>query len=247
MQLDFELDGTPSVFRVNVESGKRNIVKNGRRGIQNWYTDQNSEIRMGFGYHLSKRYAKLKTKDGDWIDLTETDWWERYDVEGFTEDPNIIFVSGQTSYGTDGIFKLDLTTGKLVERVFAHERVDARRVIYHPVTGQFAGVGYVDDVYRVKYTDPHLDRLQRSFEKVMPGKDIFIAGRAYDKELYLVYVDAPDDPGDYYVYDRPKRRMSYLASSRKAITTEAEQPPVSSLPPNLYRSLSVMAVKSRPI
>ena len=82
LQLDFELDAQPDVYKVNINTGRRKKVKTGKKGVNNWYADQSSEIRLGIGYkHKStKRKVFFKNKDGKWVNLENVDWADKYDI-----------------------------------------------------------------------------------------------------------------------------------------------------------------------
>jgi len=225
MQFDFQLDGSPTVYKVNVWNGHRATYHRGRKGIQRWYTDQNGDVRLGFGYNRSERVARLKDASGDWIDLTDTDWEKYYDVEGFTDEPNTIYVSGPTAHGTDGLFKLNLLSGQISDPLFTHESVDLDYIVEHPLTGELAGIAYTDDYSRIKYFDRDLKIVQASLEHVMPGKVVTVTGRARERELYLVLVASDRNPGDYFVYDRESKHMSYVASRMVPLASEISANP----------------------
>lgn len=224
VQLDFELDGTPAVYKINVRSGKKSQEKGGSKGVQNWYTDHTSEVRFGTGYSGLKRVAKLKDAGGDWIDLTDTDWYDRYSVRGFSAEPNIIYVSGPTEFGTEGLFKLNLLSGEVTEQIFAHETVDMDNIIEDPDTGQVAGVTYTEDVTRVTFYDPEQNIVQRSLEHAMKGQNVRVVSKAKSKPLYLVRVSGRNNPGDYFVYNRDTKRMDFIASLNNHIGQYTENP-----------------------
>lgn len=69
MELDFDLDGKPEVFKTNIKSGKRKLVQGEFRGIQDWYSDYTSEIRAGFGVDGTKQFALFKKPNGEFVGL----------------------------------------------------------------------------------------------------------------------------------------------------------------------------------
>lgn len=217
IQLDFDLDANPDVFKVNVYTGKRKLARGEYRGIQNWYTDANSKVRAGFGYENDRWFGMVADGDGNWKSLKQMDWARRYKFEGFSGDPNIIYVSGPTEYGKDGLFNLDLRSGNILGAVFAHEEVDVSYPVKHPVTGHIVGVAYRDDFYRVKYFDRSLRIVQKSMKKALKSDVVRIAGRARDQELYLIYSESATNPGDYFLYDRKRGELSHEASLREYI------------------------------
>jgi len=226
MEMDFDLDATPSVYKVNIETSRRKTYHHGKKGINGWYIDHNSEIRLGTGYRpgSSEYNSRFKTADGEWIDLKEIAWADKYDIEGFSEDPNILYVSGLNPYGTMGLYTLDVRTGKIIDHVYSNASVDMYSIFDHPVTGRIAGVWYEDDYTRIKYFDDDLDLLQRSLNKALPNEVITIVNKARDTELYLVHAESDTNPGDYYFYNRAKRKLDWMASVRNQIDANLMAP-----------------------
>lgn len=226
MQLDEDLVGRPDVFKVNINSGRRLKVKNGRQGIWGWYADQEGNVRLGTGYYRTgsfatseKRVSMLFDKNGDTTNLEKTDWFDKYDIVDFSPDPNILYVSGPTEFGTKGIFTLDVRTGEILEPIFAHPKVDIGRTVRHPETRAIAGVGYTLDTYVVKYFDKDLAKIQRTLKKALKS-DVYIVGKARNKELYMVVATATNNPGDYYMYHRETGQLNLLSPTMADIYPE---------------------------
>ncbi len=220
MQMDFDLDGFPEVFRVDVTNGRRKKIRRQKRGVQDWYTDTQSEIRLGVGYDKSKWFGTYKAPNGNWKNLKNVDWADRANIEGFSEDPNNIYVSGLSEHGRRAIYLLDVTTGKVVKEIFSHPDYDAAGIVAHPLTGYPAGVRFIDDYSRIKYFDKDLDRMQRSFNKAMPTAVNTIIDMAKDKPYYLLYSHNDQMPGDYYLYDRESKNLHFIATSQAGIDIE---------------------------
>jgi len=220
LQLDFDLDGNPDVFKVNIKSGKRKKVRGEYRGIQNWYTDHNSVVRAGFGYDGDKVFGMIANAEGNWNTINRLEWTDMFDFMGFSSAPNIAYVSGNSKHGTNGVYKLDINTGDVLEEIFSHPKVDIDGVIEHPVTGHVAGVVYRDDFTHTKYFDKSLRIVQRSIDKALKGSVNTIVGKARDKDLYLFYVTNAENPGDYYIFDRKQGQLTYFAPQREQINIE---------------------------
>ncbi|WP_262693926.1 alpha/beta hydrolase family protein [Kordiimonas aquimaris] len=220
VQLDFELDGKADVYRVNVRNGRRRSAKIGNEGIQNWYADQNSEIRLGYGYRGKKWTVKFRQPGGNWINLNKTEWFQKANIEGFSEDPNTLYVSGTSEYGTKGLYKLDIPSGEVTERLFAHPEVDIDEVALHPITGQVAGVVYTNDYTRVEYFDKELRKVQRIIDKALPDTINTIMNSVAQKDWYLIRAENDRDPGVYYIFDRAKKQIHFMTTVRPQIDPE---------------------------
>jgi len=223
MELDFDLDANVEVFKVNVKTGKRKNIRKEVTGVQDWYTDQSSEIRFGTGYKGAKYdqpYAIFKGEDGEWASLKNAEWRDKYSIRGFTDNPQIIYVSGPSEHGTAGLYKLDVTTGTITEKLFNHESVDFDYVIHDASTGQAVGVAYRDDFARSQYFEKNFRIVQKSMARTFKGAVTSIIGRAKNRQLYLIYVESSTNPGDYYLYDRDSKQVHFIAQVRSKIDVE---------------------------
>jgi dipeptidyl aminopeptidase/acylaminoacyl peptidase len=211
--LNFDLDAQDEVFRVNVNSGKRKMIKSQRHSIYSWYTDNTAQIRLGIGYKNDRQFTIFRKEDGTWVDLDKTDWSDTFSFTGFTEDPNIIYATARTEEGTIGLFTIHVETGELIERKFTHPKYDIASVIKHPITGYVSGVSYIDDFYRIKYFDKDLARIKRGIDKALPSTNNYIAGRAKERRAYLIYSDSDTLPGAYYLFDRDKGELAAITTT----------------------------------
>jgi len=223
MELDFDIDANVEVFKVNVSTGRRKTVKKEVTGVQDWYTDQSSNIRLGTGYKgvdYDQPYAVFRGSDGKWTSLKNVKWQDDYGIRGFTDDPEVLYVSGVSEYGTTGLYKLSVSSGEIIETIFTHETVDIDYVVRDTATGAAVGVAYTDDFQRVKYFDKNYQIVQKSMDRAFKGTVNSIVGRAKDKQLYLIYSESDSNPGQYYLYDRAAKNVSYITDVLNKIDIE---------------------------
>ncbi|PCI63374.1 MAG: hypothetical protein COB37_05285 [Kordiimonadales bacterium] len=211
MQIDLDLDGNPEVYKAFLKTLQRVRVELGQEGVRNWYTDQTSTVRIGLGTKDGKPHGILKDQEGNWQPLSNVGWSSTYAMRSFTSDTNVVYVSGPTATGTEGLFTLDLATGKILEKKFAHVDIDIDFVVQHPVTEHLVGVGYTDDYSRIQYFDKTLRKIQRSITKALKGSVSRLVGRAKKREMYLFHVSNDRNPGDYYLYNREEGKLGLLS------------------------------------
>jgi dipeptidyl aminopeptidase/acylaminoacyl peptidase len=226
LALDADHNGNYEVRKLNVYNGRYDIVQNDRRGIQDWYADHSGEVRYGAGYIVgtSDYVSSLKNAEGNWIAVKKTDWAQAYRVRGFSEDPNVIFVAGPSRFGTEGLYKLALDSGQLIEAVFEHEQHDVESVVDHPETGKPAGYTYTDDTTHVVYFDPTLKKVQAAINKALPNTNNYILGKARGAHTYLILADSPSDPGTYYWLDFKTKEMKILGTYMRGIDPAQSSP-----------------------
>ena len=212
VELDFEVDGTPAVYKININSGRRQLVQGGRKGILNWYTDQNHEVRLGSGYDShGTYYARFKNTEGKWIDLTNVDWFKYYSVADFTPNPNRLYVSGISEYGTYGLFELDLLSGEIVNTLFTNETVDYAHLLHHPITNRLIGVAYYENgLKKPFYFDPSFKSYQSVLDKTIQGSSNILVSRAKTQPYSLIFSSNSKIPGKYFLHDMQTGTFNYL-------------------------------------
>lgn len=220
LELDMNLNGESEVYETNIRTGRRNMKRPGSRGIQRWYTDNQSEIRLGYGFRGEKFVTKLKDQHGDWIDLKKSDWASKYTIEGFAEQANALYVSGLSPYGTQGLYKLDLDTGEIVDTIYVNGSYDIDYAFENTETGKIEGVVYTDDFTRVKYVNRTKAKIQAGIDKVLPDTVNTILSYVEAKDWYFILVESDQNSGDYYIYDRPNKRLNFIASIRPQMDPE---------------------------
>ena len=222
LSLQYIFQDNPQVYKVNVISGHQAPYQNPMKGILSWYTDQQGKVRLGTGYHgVSYFYGDYKTifksSSGDWIDVRDTDWGDRYRIEGFDKDPNIAFVTDLNEQHGSSMWRLNLDTGKIIDVVFDRENRNVWRFLSDDKTGIISGLSYIDDFPKPQYFDTHLALVQRSLEKALPGTNVTIVSEARDVERYLVRTETDKNPGEYFLFDREKGSLAWLMSARTKI------------------------------
>lgn len=214
------LDNKNQVRKINILTGDYDELRSGSRGIQNWYTNHQGQLSFGNGYDKSTWYASLRMPDGKWRDITDLKAFDSFDFENFTEDNNIIYVSGHSEFGTTGLYKMDLTSGEIIEPVFEHEKVDIDSTVHHPRTGQVIGVAYTVDRRLYHYFDPEFAKIQRIVQKSLKNPNVSIVEKVKGKAQYVVFASNDTDPGVYYWYDHNKKALSFISPTRPDIDPE---------------------------
>ncbi|MEM9404235.1 MAG: hypothetical protein AAGA44_17330, partial [Pseudomonadota bacterium] len=144
VSLDEDSDGKSEVRKINIVNGDYTIIRDGLRGIQHWMTDQNHEVRIGYGYdHIHGFVMMVRSADGHWVSAERQDWWDDgYVPVSFAADPGVAYVSGPGSGGREILRTMAVDSGVLLETVYEHESVDSGGLIFDPHRGIPIGVQY---------------------------------------------------------------------------------------------------------
>ena len=226
VELDFELQGDATVYKVNVNTGGRQKYQSTRKGINQWYADANSIIRFGTGYkpRTSQRRFLYKDLDDSWTEINPEQFNGKYTFEGIGPESGQLYVTATNEYGTSSMLLVNILTAEVVETLFSHPEVDIDFAITHPETDAVIGVGFTDDFRREQYFDKDFRPLQRGLEKALPGQVVSITNKARDAALYLIHAESDTDPGQYFLYNRDTKRLDYFAEARAEIDPQKSAP-----------------------
>ncbi len=209
------------VRRYNIYNGKWGVQERPNKMASRYVTDTKGNVR----------FRTIRQEDGDqrftgkrthWYrDQTSQAWKEitlsndAYMV-GFDESGDGIFTLEPVN-GRDGLVRHRLDGSGAKETVFAHDKVDVMGLVRFGAKQRPVGVYYYDDYKHIEYFDDGLKKLGSSLAKVLPGKSITLLDTSWDENRILLFAQADDDPGTYYVFDRSKRELMVITPVRQQL------------------------------
>lgn len=206
------------VYRLNIETGERQLVEKNEAEMAGYVADTELELRLALkntpdgGSEAYRRGA-----NGDWESF-------------FTIPPDdtvttvIIEVAddGTTAHGVDSrdrdtaaLVSVDIPTGE-VTILAEDDRADVEQILTHPVTGEVLA-------YAVNYTEMEWIAVAEEVEADIAaitaelGGYVLVLGQTQANDKWILYSDEPSAPGHYYAYDRSDKSLSLLFNTRPAL------------------------------
>ena len=217
-----DIDDSPSVWRVDLATGKGVEIQKKKAGIWSWFADSGGAIRGGISY-----------RDGSWqVYALDPDSGElRKSASGRIEPGRESVIDGIYAFpgsktgaittneptGRFALYEYDLTAQTVGKPIFEHPEVDVTSPQISPATGEVEGVYYEDDKPRVAWLKPELKQLQGQIDKVFPDKINRILSLSRDRNVVLLWSGSADDPGAYYTLDRKAKRMNAFAAPYESL------------------------------
>ena len=212
----------PEVIEIDVSTGKSKLVARSNRGVTDWYADGSGTVRIGIGYADEGRSSRLLYRDRDGtgfrvIDRASTRKGESLLVPSLflPEAGQALAVSDHEGY--DAVYKLDLTTLALGERVFGVAGFDIDGILADTTRSRLLGVAVTEDAPRIHWLDPELARLQAEFDKSVPELRPAILSMDRKRERFLVHLGGADRPGGFYFFATSDGRLQRVAHVNKHI------------------------------
>lgn len=200
-----------SYYVVDTDRGSRNLVLKTNDDLFDIGFDDYGNPRTAMSVQLGGsaavfEYLYRRPGEGGWSTIFEQseNSFETFDIEGFTDDPNVIYVSAHNGEDKVGLWTYDVTERAFKELVARRDDVDIVGVrkhsdrFNHPE--EVVGVLHATDKYRTEWMDETEGRLFATLEaSIDNAHQVRIIDRSRDGNSMVVYNSGPRDPGTYYL------------------------------------------------
>lgn len=193
----------PQVLEVDVSTGKSKTVVRPHPEVGSWYADGAGTVRMGIGATGEGRSLRLLYRERDGDGFSVIDRANSRKGQKLLLPSLFLPESGQAMAiddgdGFDALYKLDLKTMKLGERIFGAAGHDIDGIVADRTQTRLLGIAVTEAAPRVHWLDSDLAQMQSSLDKAVPGRRATIVSMDSKRERYLVHIGAADRPGTYY-------------------------------------------------
>ena len=156
----------PEVVKVDVATGKFQRVQRPNLIVNSWFADGKGVVRTGTAYDPDNGDSRILYRSGDSGNfrtvqkvVDENFVGEGIQPEIFLEEPDMAIATSNHE-GFSKVYKVNLTTGDIVEELFAVDGYDVGGTISNREGNELIGVNYTTDRSRVKYFDPTMKAIQ---------------------------------------------------------------------------------------
>ena len=194
-ELDDEKDSwaMPVVHKVNVNTGKRELVLDNKMDVFRWIADSNGDIRIGIKYDTGNSTSNVTTfyrenENAGWEILQKADFFDHDRLEPMrfdTEDANILLLT------SDNLEENDFSRAS-EEKLFRYDLT--QRKVLGP------------------YRDERSEKIIAAIKKAMPELDVEIVSHDKAKNLYILVVSSDIQAPTYFLYDIERKSLEMMAS-----------------------------------
>ncbi|MCS6947707.1 MAG: S9 family peptidase, partial [Steroidobacteraceae bacterium] len=199
----------PSVSRLNVYTGRLQLVQSDRPPISSWVTDGSGVLRFASGatdkrgVYLARRSAHDSGRTLAEFDILDRDHWSPH---GFSADPSKMIIEADHN-GRRALFEMDLEQPDRLQLLYAHPNVDVGGLVYWPGTTRIVGVAYETDRLEIHFFDSQAAAVQRAIDAALPGRVNFWTGASRDASRMLVVSYSDVQPPRYYVFEKDAAKL----------------------------------------
>jgi dienelactone hydrolase len=199
----------PTVYRVDVATGKKRVALRGREGVMDWSADASGEVRTGMRYADGTRRFSLLYRgeegEGSFRTIDKADSRKQeLPLRPFLFLPGTdhALVLHDDDEGRSAIFEVDLLTREDIRTVFtAPAGAEVEGITVSADGKELLGVLTSEAENDVHWVNPELAALQAQFDKAVGDRKARIVSMSRDRSRMLVHVSRPDHPGTIYFFD----------------------------------------------
>jgi dipeptidyl aminopeptidase/acylaminoacyl peptidase len=225
---DSESWGLPEVVKVDVVTGREEIVQHPNPVVSSWSADANGVVRVGTRYNRDTgRFTALyrATANGNFRTVID----QREDRLNVVPLPEIYLKDGKAlttsrHEGYTAVYEVDPETMKLGRKVFGVPGYDVDGISATPTGDALEAVHVTEQRDKVYYMQPRLKEIQQALEETFGKGNVVIASADRARETIVAHVSAPGAPGAYYVYDTRTGGVGRLGWVNEAIKDAAVNP-----------------------
>lgn len=236
-------DVWPAIYRVDLDTGEREIVQTRRPGTVRWLVDGQHRPRVAVRMEGARQEIRVCDPDGsNWRTAWSFGLFDQDAIEplGFGADPQQLYLRADHR-NRQAVYAVDLRDPALAKRlVLAFDGGDANgALVRDPLSGEAVGIGggAIGNT-SASYWDPRTKALIAAIDRALPDRANHLMQFNADGTRYLVYTAGNGVPGRFMVGDRTKGTLDL-------VTDQYPQLPDAALVPK--RRLTITARDGRAI
>jgi len=203
----------PSVYRVDLATGKMAQVVGQRPDVLEWYADDDGVVRAGIGFEMESWgmvYRKTATENFHRLPRVKYgDEEGELDILRFVEGSDDGYVLDNKETGRYALYHYNFATKQRGELVYRSETNDITDFDMG-TDGKLRAVWFTDDRDRVAWFDENMKTRQTEIDGAIKGNENWITSLSDDEKAMLVWTGASNDPGKFYVYRPEYGRMNFI-------------------------------------
>lgn len=217
--------GGLDVARVNVVTGESQKILSGHRRVLDYLTDREGSIVGRIAYRGSTGRIVLMEAldaDGGWTEVfrlrrDEIRELPDYEFLGPTAEPGKIYVAIQPEAAggedTAGVHVFDFATRAMGPTIWRNARYDVSDILVNADTSELVAGCYWADIYRCDFADRADNAVMTGIRRFLGDSwSVSVISQAQDGSRWLVHASAPNNPGEFYIFDVDERRMNFVGS-----------------------------------
>lgn len=218
LQINDDNEPLPSVFRVDVETGRRTKVQGARAGVYRWISDRTHRVRVGVKQRDAKVAIEVCDPDGgNWRTAWSYEVFDRAAVTplGFGADANLLYVLADHE-GREAVFVVDLRDPQLPKKLVLADpgRDLGGHLLYDPHSNDAVGINSSQlGNGSASFWDPAYRSFAAAIDKALPERFNRLIEFTADGSRYLLVSSGNGVAPQFFFGNRSTGELALLADT----------------------------------
>ncbi len=200
-------------YRLNIKTGTLTVLAENPGNYTGWMTDHDGKLRLAMatdGVNASLLYRK--TEKDKFETILTTNFKESVDPLFFDFDgKEVIYAISNLGRDKSAVVKLDLNSGKEIEKIFEHPEVDVTFMAYSRKRKVPTTISYITWKRGYKFFDNTVADLYKRLEKELKNVEIVLISTNKDEDKFIIRTYSDRSLGSFYFYDKIKDELVKIA------------------------------------
>lgn len=209
-------DALPKLMKINVFTGRLYEVARSSTRYAYFVTDNDGSPLFVTGINGEYQSELFNYQNNQWVGFKDTFEGEAYPIS-ISDDKKTVYFSATDGTDFDGLYSYDSET-QTKKLLYRSKTVDFTRVL-ETSFGHAYGVRIDQDYPSYVYLDDNatIAQLHKQLRQSFGGNEAVIVSSTRDSSKIIVLSHSDKDPGSFYLFDRNKGQLSFIASRRSWI------------------------------
>ncbi len=211
------------LYKLKISTGERTLLRKNTDRIVGWIFDNKDQLRLAARSAENGDTEILRVDPGGVTKIYSCDVLETCDPIRFHRDNKRFYLETNKGAGANlsHLALLDPESGKeeMVESD-PMNRVDFGRALFSDLTDELLATFYVDEKRREYWKNKAYEADYKWLKSKLPGKQVNLASRTRDEQLWIVSATADSEPGETYLFDRKGRKLALQYRIREKLNRE---------------------------
>ena len=201
------------VYRLNIRSGKLNLVAKNPGHISGWMTDHKGRLKLAVQTDgVDNTILVRENEHAPFHKLLTTDFRTQVNPLFYTFDNKNVYALSNRGRDKLAVVELNLKTGK-EHVIYARHDVDIDNVTFSKKRHVLWDALYTTWKMRRHFFDPVLRRMFVDLKKQIPTAEIGISSYDRNEDKFVVLGWSDVNPGSEYLYDATTKKLTKLADT----------------------------------
>ncbi len=223
------------LYKLKISTGEKTLIRKNTEKVAAWFFDLTGQLRLALHTADNGDQEILRVDADAFTKIYSCNVFESCGPHRFHKDGKRVYFETNKGATTDlsELVLLDPATGK-TEPVESDplKHVDFGTAVFSEATDELAQTIYVDEKTRRYFRDKSFEADFKWLAGKFPGKEVGVASRTRDEQLWLIAVTSDTEPGETFLFDRKAKTVEMQYKVREKLPREA----LASMQPIRYKS-----------